>query len=202
MIGHELRTPTAAVRGMAETLMASPDSPDRVELVGALVRNAQRLETLVDELLTATGITTALPAGPEERVDLVEQIRTIWADTDGLEIDGAGIALVRRASVERVLAAVLDNALAYGKTPVSVRLKGTAGRVRVSVDSPGDVLSPEDVRFALQPFWRGERAVTTRPGLGLGLAVASVLAGHEGGSLRVRARPGGGMITVIDLRAA
>jgi signal transduction histidine kinase len=187
---------------MAETLMASPESPDRAELLGALVRNAQRLETLVDELLTATGITTALPAGPEERVDLVEQIRTIWADTGSLEIDGTAVALVRRASVERVLAAVLDNALAYGKTPVSVRLKGTPGRVRVSVDSPGDVLSTEDVRFALQPFWRGERAVTTRPGLGLGLTVASVLARHEGGSLRVRARPGGGMITLIDMRAA
>ena len=201
VIGHELRTPVATIRGIAELLGATPDA-DQPELVDALLRNTRRLEALVDQLLTATGITTALPAGPGESVDLVAQVRALWPEeVDGLEIKGAGVVLARRVSVERVFGAVLENARAYGDLPVSVTLKGVPGRVRASVDSPGPALSPEDVQFALQPFWRGERAVTTRPGLGLGLAVASALARHEGGRLRVRARAKGGLITVVEMPA-
>ncbi len=54
VIGHELRTPASTVRGLAEVLAAGVDPEERPELLGALVRNARRLEALVDDLLTAT----------------------------------------------------------------------------------------------------------------------------------------------------
>jgi signal transduction histidine kinase len=201
VIGHELRTPASTVRGLAEVLAAGTNPDDRPDLIDALVRNARRLEALVDDLLAASNVTTALPVGPAEPVDLAERVRTSWTEEGGIEVAGSGVVLARRVSVTRILGAVLDNALAYGARPVRVTLAASGEHVRMVVESPGDELSSEDVRFALEPFWRGERAVTTRSGLGLGLTVASKLAEHEGGHLWVEGREGGGMVTFIELPA-
>ena len=201
VIGHELRTPASTVRGIAEVLATEPDAQARAELVDALLRNTRRLEGLLDDLLIATSVTTALPVGPTERIALADEIRKTWAQNGGLEISGAGTALAREASVSRIVAAVLDNARTYGDAPLTVTIAPSGDDVVVSFDSPGPELPPEDVRLALQPFWRGERAVTTAPGLGLGLTVADLLATHEGGRLWVEARPGGGMLTYIELPA-
>jgi K+-sensing histidine kinase KdpD len=100
----------------------------------------------------------------------------------------------------------MDNADKYGTRPtaVGVSRRDRSGRpvVVTTVDSPGPALPPEDIRLALEPFWRGERAVTTCPGMGLGLTVARTLAQHEGGRLWVEPRQGGGLITLLELEAA
>lgn len=202
VIGHELRTPASTVRGLSEVFAAGVDPSDRPDLADALVRNARRLESLVDDLLTATAVWPALPVGDSAPVDLVNQIVLLWPDGDGLEVDGAGSARARTTSVQRIVGAVLDNARTYGKRPLSVRVVSRGPRVQTTFASPGAVLPEEDVRLALEPFWRGERAVTTSPGLGLGLTVARVLADHEGGRLWVEGRQGGGLLTHLELPAA
>jgi len=202
VIGHELRTPASTVRGLAEVFASGVDPDERPELAEALVRNARRLEGLVDDLLAATSVTTALPAGPIEPVTLDEAIHAGWADSDGLDVSGEATVRARAASIDRIVAAVLDNARAYGSRPITVTLGRAGEQVQTVFESPGPELPAEDIRLALSPFWRGERAVTTGPGLGLGLTVASVLASHEGGRLWVEARPGGGLLTYLELPAA
>lgn len=202
VIGHELRTPASTVRGLSEVFAAGVDPTERADLADALVRNARRLEGLVDDLLTATAVWPALPVGDASRVDIVNQVLLLWPDDDGLEIEGAGSARARTTSVARIVGAVLDNARTYGKRPLTVSVGARGGRVLASFDSPGPALPVEDVRLALEPFWRGERAVTSSPGLGLGLTVARVLADHEGGRLWVEGRRGGGLLTHVELPAA
>ena len=203
VIGHELRTPVSTVRGLAEVLTREQDPHRRDELTAALVRNARRLEGLLDDLLAAAGVTTALPSGEAEPVDLPDAIRSAWdGDRDALVVSGTGVAVARRGSVDRIVNAVLDNARGYGGTPLTVSVSRADRRVNAVLDSPGPELAAEDVRYALEPFWRGERAVTARPGLGIGLPVAGALAAHEGGRLWVEARPGGGLLTFLELPAA
>lgn len=200
VLGHELRTPTSTVRGLAEALAGEVDPATRAEIVAALVRNTRRLETLVDDLLTATDIATALPVGPSEPVDIAAEFVSHWGDEPGLFVEGKGKALARRSSVERIVAAVVDNARTYGERPVTVTVNQT-DRVFARIASPGPVLPDTDIRFAIEPFWRGERAVTTAPGLGIGLTVAATLATHERGRLWVEALAGGGILTVVELPA-
>jgi signal transduction histidine kinase len=202
VIGHELRTPASTVRGIAEVLSAESGAPARPELVEALLRNSRRLEALVDDLLTATSVTTSLPVGPTAQIALADKVWASWPDDSGLEVSGSGTVLARASSVRRILAAVFDNARTYGQPPLTVTIVPSGEHVRVAFDSPGPELPAEDVRLALEPFWRGERAVTAAPGLGLGLTVAAALAGHEDGRLWVEARPGGGMLTYLELAAA
>ena len=198
VLGHELRTPTTTIRGLAEALDAGVDPAARPQIVDALVRNARRLETLVDDLLTATSIATALPVGPTSDIELAAQFTEQWPEASGLEISGAVRASARPQSVARIVAAILDNARLYGDRPVTVTCSRT-DRAFVEVVSPGPTLPDADIRFALEPFWRGERAVTTAPGLGIGLTVASTLATHEGGRIWIEGRPGGGVVTFLEL---
>ncbi|HEY2430493.1 MAG TPA: HAMP domain-containing sensor histidine kinase [Acidimicrobiales bacterium] len=203
VIGHELRTPASTIRGLAEVALYEQDPDARAELLAALVRNARRLEGLLDDLLAASGVSTSLPVDQPEPVDIPTAIRAAVGTGGGdVEIAGAGVARARRSSIGRIFAAIVDNARAYGERPVTISVERAAGSVCAVVDSPGPPLSGEDIDYALEPFWRGERAVTLRPGLGLGLAVASTLAAHEGGRLWVEDRAGGGLLTLLELPAA
>lgn len=192
VVGHELRTPVTTVRGLAESLVAAGDETVRRTLVDALVRSATRLEHLVDDLLLATGITTAVPVGDSADVDLERALRDAgWTDP----IEGSGRAHVRPESLARILEPIVDNAVRHGK-PVAARLDGAS----VEIESAGPELSEGDVVLACEPFYRGERAVMTAPGLGLGLAIARTVGREEGGDVVVRARDGGGLVVAVRLR--
>lgn len=207
VVGHELRTPVTTIRGLAELLGGGGDDP---ELAAALVREARRLEALLDQLLVAAGVSTALPVDQPAPIPVVPAITGIWAglgDRADLVVEsgpsGEGpAALAGPTALDQMLRALLDNAAAHGDPPVRVGVTTAAGRVRVTVESGGPVLPDEDVAMALEPFWRGERAVTARPGLGLGLPVAKAMAEHAGGSLTLASRSGGGLIATLELPAA
>jgi two-component system phosphate regulon sensor histidine kinase PhoR len=208
VVGHELRTPVTTIRGLADALAGTEDPVARSELLTALRRHAARLERLLDDLLGAAGVTTSLPVGPAAAIDVGATVRSAWVELGGapgrlaVDADATAVVSARPQSVQRVLAAVLGNAVAYGDGVTTVGVERSGGAIVTVVDSPGPDLPDEDIRFATEAFWRGERAVTTVPGLGLGLAVARSLAEHERGRLDVVAKPGGGVRTTISLPAA
>jgi signal transduction histidine kinase len=207
VVGHELRTPASTIRGLAEALAHADDPARAGELVAALQRQAVRLERLVDDLLAAAHVTSSLPLGTPTRVDVAPILDAAWADAGGsperLVLDlGEPSVTARARSVRRIFDHVLANAVTVGAGTARVASRRADRRVLLVVDSPGPELPPEDIRFATEMFWRGERAVTSAPGLGLGLAVAGALAEHEAGSLAVEALAGGGVRTTITLPAA
>jgi signal transduction histidine kinase len=206
VVGHELRTPVTTLRGLAEEL---PDADlDTVrELTPAIVRSARRVESLLDDLLLATDITTVLPVGEPEVIDLVATAQATW---DALEVD-ADLELsghpevetwMREGAGDTMLERVLDNARRYGKPPYRLHAETVDGRARVTVSSEGAELHPDDVHLAFELFYRGEAAVTSAPGFGLGLPVARALARQHEGELTIEPRPGGGLDVAIDLPAA
>jgi signal transduction histidine kinase len=195
VIGHELRTPVTTVRGLAESLADATDDSSRARLTEALVRSAVRLERLVDDLLLASGVFTASPVGDAVDVDLPEALaRAGWT----APIEGSGTAHARAAAVDRVLEPVVDNALRHGQ-PIEARVTTHGGRIVVDVESSGPELGEGDVALLCEPFFRGEQAVMTAPGLGLGLAVARTVARAEGGDVNAHARAGGGLVLRIEL---
>jgi signal transduction histidine kinase len=206
VVGHELRTPVTTLRGLCEELERATE-PELRDLAPAIVRNARRVETLLDDLLLATDITTALPVGDPEPVDLVTCAQATWDALDhgtelGLTGDHEAIASMRPGAADTMLERVLDNAIRYGNPPVSLFATTDADRVRLTVSSEGVELKPDDVHLAFELFYRGEGAVTSAPGFGLGLPVARALARQHGGDLSLAPRPGGGLDVVIDLPVA
>jgi two-component system, OmpR family, phosphate regulon sensor histidine kinase PhoR len=203
VVGHELRTPVTTLRGLAEELETADDET-RPELTHALVRNARRVEALLDDLLLATDITTVLPVGEPEPIDLVSAAQATWdsleEDAD-LELSGEPevFAMMRPGAADTMLERVLDNARRYGQAPYRLRATTADGRAQITVSSAGAQLRSDDVHLAFELFYRGEAAVTSAPGFGLGLPVARALARQHGGELTIEPQEGGGLDACIDL---
>jgi signal transduction histidine kinase len=186
------------VRGLAESLAAATDEQTRRDLTIALVRSAARLERLVDDLLLASGVLTASPVGEAIDVDLAAAVHDSgWS----APVEGAATIRARVESVERILEPIVDNARRHGE-PIEVRISTTDVGAIVDVESSGPELAEGDVLLLCEPFFRGEAAVMTAPGLGLGLAIARTIARAEGGDVQAHARAGGGLVVRIVLAGA
>jgi two-component system phosphate regulon sensor histidine kinase PhoR len=205
VVGHELRTPVTTLRGLSEELINANET-ELQELAPAIVRSARRVESLLDDLLLASDIITALPVGEPEPVDLVASAQATWDALDvghDLVLTGAteAVSALRPGAADTLLERVLDNARRYGRAPFALDTVVEDGRVRLKVSSEGAELNSDEVNLAFELFYRGEGAVTSAPGFGLGLPVARALALQHDGNLSLAPRPGGGLDVIIDLPA-
>jgi len=205
VVGHELRTPTTTVRGLAEAAHATTDEGERTLLLDVLVRASRRLELLVEELLLASSVDTVRPVGRAAPVDLPALATVVWTSVyrpGPLDVSGKAIAHAHEASVRRALDKVLGNAATLGAAPYALDAREVDGFAEVAVSSGGPTLRPDELQLAPEAFFRGEAAVTRAPGLGLGLAVARALLRGQGGDVDIAGRVGGGVATTIRLPAA
>jgi two-component system, OmpR family, phosphate regulon sensor histidine kinase PhoR len=208
VLGHALRTPVATVRGLVGSI--EPTGEDVVvhrEVLTALHRSAARLEELVDDLLLVSGIETVLPTGAAQPLAPVEVAREVAADLDrplGLETHGDLDATVEVPPdlLRWMLRAVLDNAARYGSGDARLDVAAGPDRLRVTVTtrSAGAGATDHDLDHALEPFYRGEKAVLADGArLGVGLTVAARLADEVGGRISVRRGEGETFVTDLEL---
>jgi two-component system, OmpR family, sensor kinase len=208
---HQLRTPLAGLRLRLEAAAADGD-PDG-ELAAAQ-REVDRLAQMVGELLELSR------AGerelPGEEVDLADAARRAcerWRGAAGdrpLRVGdpargGAGGDPARdaptvwcaRADLDRIVDALVENALNYGEGAVTIA--AGAGVVRVLDEGPGLAQGEEEAVF--ERFHRGAASRTRATGTGLGLPIARELARRWGAEVTLRNRDDG-LGAVAELRFA
>jgi signal transduction histidine kinase len=197
---HDLRTPVAALRALAESALRNPN--ERVELLPRTVRLAVRMGSIIDGLL----VRARLAAGVDRLA-----LQPVWLDQlvagvlDETPTDGASVTLtaaptkvhVDPSLVQRAIGNLLDNALRYGHQPdqqAVVHISVAGGRVTVADHGPGvDESLAEDV----ERFHTGSsgKAGST----GLGLSIVRWVAQAHGGSLVVYNAEDAGAIFVLVL---
>ncbi len=197
MVAHELRGPLALVMNYAQ-LADRPDiAPDALHrYTGSVVEHAQRLNRLVDDLQTATRLSTGhfdLRIEPCDLVALVqgavEQVRVTMPNRDFSFVGDAGVGLVP-VDRDRMLQAVrnlLDNAVKYSSdgTAIEVRVAGDDREVSITVRDEGAGIPEGDIERLLGAFERGAGS-TEVPGSGLGLYITRGIIETHGGELRVQ----------------
>ena len=198
---HELRTPIAALQASVETLLREqPERPERDRLEAAVARESERLGRLVDDLLGLARLEAHPTRTP---VDLVTIVRPLVEDAHTRE-PGATITLsadndttVRGDpdALERVFRNLIDNALAAirptGRIDVQLRRRNGYAEALVADDGPG---VPEHERQRI--FERFVRLDATKPGHGLGLAIARRIAQQHDGELTCDPGPSGASFTL------
>jgi two-component system osmolarity sensor histidine kinase EnvZ len=113
-------------------------------------------------------------------------------------IEPVPVQALRPMGVKRLIANLVDNALAYGETGVCVATRSAAGRLILEVLDRGPGIPHEEAERLKQPFTRLEKARSGKGGSGLGLAIVDRIARHHGGKLELLAREGGGLVARVS----
>jgi signal transduction histidine kinase len=201
-VGHDLRTPLTAIRAAADLLRAPLPLEDRRTLLDVVVGQSGRLESMIEQLLTAAILEREGPPLDLVAVDAAAIAREVAADRPATLVEAPGPALVRTSpdGLRRVLEDLLANAYRHGRPPVGLRVRADTATVEVTVTDAGGGIRPEDRRRVFDLFTRLEPS-RTGPGMGLGLGIVQGLAGAWGGRVWVDDAPGGGAAFHVALPA-
>lgn len=182
---HDLRTPVAALRALAETALRNP--AQRAELLPRTVRLASRMGAIIDGLL----VRARLAAGVERLA-----MQPVWLDqlvtgvVEETPPEGASVTVTAAPCkvmadptlLQRAVGNLLGNALRYGRQPnqpAIVHISVAGGRVTVADHGPG--VSGDFVDEAFDRF----RTSSGSSGVGLGLSIVRWVATAHGGTLSV-----------------
>jgi signal transduction histidine kinase len=195
-IGHDLKTPLAALRVRIETV---PDDAEREKMA----RTIEDIAHTLDDILSLARV--GRPTDPLESTDLGALVASVveeFEDMDEPVTLGASerVALPLRATwLRRALRNLIGNALRYGeRAAVSLRREGGEAVIRIEDEGPG--IPKGDLRRMMEPFTRGEGSRNrTTGGAGLGLAIARAIAEQHGGRLVLRNRPSKGLEAELRL---
>ncbi|WP_170003727.1 ATP-binding protein [Pseudopontixanthobacter vadosimaris] len=195
-IGHDLKTPLAALRVRIESV---GDEAERQKMAAGIDDLSQTL----DDILSLARIGRSdQPPEKAELSTLVTAVVEEFEDVGAAVELGPMLRIVRPVQVtllRRALRNLVSNALRYGEVAVvSVAEDGGAAILRVEDSGPG--ISEARIDAMMEPFVRGEASRNRATGgSGLGLAIARAIAEALGGKLVLTNRTEGGLRAEIRL---
>ncbi len=201
-VSHDLRTPLARLRLGVE--MSAPDDALRA----GMVADIDEMDRIIGQFLDfARGEDATPPA--QASLDAIVQAATERYRAAGADVRftaGAVPALPLKATaVSRLVANLVDNALAYGAPPVEITTACRDEQAWLEIADRGPGIAPADVARLKLPFTRAaaSRARTDgAAGAGLGLAIVERIARLHGGFFEIEPRPGGGTLARVRLPLA
>jgi heavy metal sensor kinase len=213
-VAHDLRTPLARLRGVAEGAVAHARTEAELrEALAEVLEETERVSGMLDTLMDISEAETGAMALNRERLDAGELLREAVelygdvAEEGGIALraePAEGLALdADRQRMRQVLSNLVDNALKY--TPeggqVVLRARPAEGRVAIEVADDGPGIAAEDLPRIWDRLYRGDRSRSAR-GLGLGLSLVRAIVEAHGGTASAGPTPGGGATFRIELPAA
>jgi len=188
-VAHELRTPIAELRTLAEVNLQWPeDAAATRQAFQEALQIALQMETLVTSLLAIVRCESGKQPLNREPVALAGLIETIWQPLAvraaakqfavRVDLDRACQLHTDRAMLQSIVTNLLANAVAH--TPprgtVHIRLQQTVGEFTFTVANTTDNLTAQDIPHLFERFWRKDPARSDSQHSGLGLAVAQTFA--------------------------
>ncbi|MEW6574049.1 MAG: ATP-binding protein [Bacillota bacterium] len=212
-VSHELRTPLSIIQGYTEAILdGMVQGEEQKEYLRAIREEGERLRRLAEELLDLRRMETGALRIRQEEVHL-EEIAGWAAARFKAKAEALGIdfrvelpplppVLGDPDRLEQVVVNLLDNAFRF--TPpggsVMLRLASAPDGVALSVRDSGSGISPEDLPYIFEKFYRVDPARARESGgSGLGLAIVRQIVELHGGRVGVESRPGEGSVFTVVL---
>jgi two-component system phosphate regulon sensor histidine kinase PhoR len=206
-VSHELRTPVTAIRSAGETIrdVAINDPRALPRFVDIIVRNAERLSSLLDDILELSRIESRalrLVLEPIDTVGMLAQVTALFrerAERKGLDLqvmtEGAIYATADRRALENVVTNLIDNAVKYCGTGAAIRVGAYSelDSVRVVVEDTGPGIEPSHHARLFERFYRVDTGRSRElGGTGLGLSIVKHIIEAMGSQIHVESTPGVG----------
>jgi signal transduction histidine kinase len=213
-VSHDLRTPLTSIRGYAEAIAdGTVQGVDaRIRAADVISSESRRLERLVADLLDLARLDAhqfSLHAAPVDArpvvADAVEAFQPAASEI-GVQLvvvgDGPVPVVADAQRLAQIVANLVENALKFATTRVSVGL-GTAGAVvELHVDDDGPGIAPADLPHVFERLYTSRTVPGRTLGTGIGLAIVRELAVAMGGDARVEPVDSVGTRFVVTLPAA
>jgi heavy metal sensor kinase len=211
-VAHDLRTPMARLRGVAERALQSDNPLAHREALATSLEESERilamLDTLMDISEAETGtmrldVSDVSVAGiVGEVIELYENIAEDKKIDVSMDVEAGLSVQADSRRLRQVLANLVDNAIKYtssgGRVSVSGRREGSA--VCLEVADTGVGIASHDLPHIWDRLYRGDQSRTER-GLGLGLSVVRAIVAAHGGTVEASAEPGRGSTFTVRLPA-
>jgi signal transduction histidine kinase len=226
LVAHDLRNPLSTVLLNASALMeqlpegaaAQVSAAELREQLGWIVRSAEQMNRLIQDLLEVTRIEAGrlrlerLPLSPAALLAEAGALFSALAKEKGLTLSVELASAERlpavwadRERLQQVFSNLLGNALKFTRPGGWVRVAaevraGEGARVCFSVSDSGIGIEPEQLPHLFDPYWQGRRSA--RGGVGLGLAIARGILEAHASALEVHSTPGHGSTFAFSLPTA
>jgi two-component system phosphate regulon sensor histidine kinase PhoR len=204
---HELKTPITSLRLTAESLLGDPSPKDRHRFADRLVKEADLLSKIIDNLRQLGDIEARTMAVETSEFDLgelvQESVTRLGIDRPvNTDIPMALTVTTDRPKLVQALDNLLDNAAKFSPpgSAIDVKAERAGNEVLLSVRDRGPGISPEHWSRVFERFYKVDRA---RPreagGFGLGLAITKHLVQVLGGRIWTETARDGGQVFTIAL---
>lgn len=206
---HELRSPVAAIRQLAEIALAHPERVPAGTLAETTLTESLRLQRLVDDLLLLAKADEQMLRVEPQEVDLDDlvfeqagRLRTTTALRVDLGRVSAGRVLGDPVMLRRVVRNLADNAGRHARERVSFGLAGRNGSVVLHVADDGPGIPAEQRERVFERFVRLDDArARDGGGSGLGLAIVAEVVRAHGGTVTIVESEWGGALVRVALPA-
>jgi two-component system sensor histidine kinase KdpD len=210
-VSHDLRTPLSGIKASIATLRddgLALDGEDRDSLLASAGEAADRLDTLLENLLDLSRLQTGSvrPVLAATTLDEVVQ-RALRGVPDAAVVDETGdrspLILTDVGLLERAVANLVENAVRYSPEGCPVRIDAApdGDRLVLRIVDGGPGVSDDGKQRMFEAFQRLGDA-PSGSGVGLGLAVARGLADAVGATIEAEDTPGGGLTMVVSIPLA
>lgn len=215
-VSHELRTPITSIKGYAETLMdgAYEDPESLHRFLSIITRQAQRLNSLIEDLLTLSRIEQE-----ERNADILLEAGRVAEVAEGAVImcrhgaEAKGVTLrltaegdtttrINAPLLQQAVTNLIDNAIKYSDEGgvVEIAVRRAEGAVVIAVSDTGCGIDAIHIPRLFERFYRVDEARSRKlGGTGLGLAIVKHITLIHGGRNSVESAPGTGSRFTIEL---
>jgi two-component system phosphate regulon sensor histidine kinase PhoR len=209
-VSHELRTPLSVIKGYVETLAdGHHEMPlaDREKFLRTIQRHTERLNSLIEDLLTLSRLESADPGLRSEPISLRALLAEVLADYRlrpaaavhhlSITVDPSLAPLLPAdpLKITQAIENLLDNALKY--TPagslIEVVARAVNGETLITVRDNGPGIPAADLPHIFERFYRVEKGRSREQGgTGLGLSIVKHIVQLHGGRVWAESEPGQG----------
>ncbi len=202
---HELRSPLTAIRTGLEVGLSHPDRAPWPEIARRAVRQSQRLEQLIAELLVLAKADAHQLAARRQPVDLAALLADLAATpapgvSIGLSVAPGTATTGNPEDLSRMFRNLLDNAIRYARHRVLITAAARPEGIVVEIADDGPGIPEEERERAFGRFVRLDASREQASGsAGLGLAIAREIATAHGATIVLTEAPGGGTRAVVTM---
>src|SRR6266568_3261077 len=193
-VGHEVRTPLAAIKGYASTLLQEDviwSLADQRHFLQTISSEADRLAQLVSNLLDLSRQEAGLlllkraPTKVQNLVaKIIEQLSSPGITISAQIPDELPLVNIDSGRIEVVLHNLVTNALVYGAGEVRITAERRDDTVIVSVSDNGPGIDPDELSHVFERFYRARHGRQHHSGgTGLGLAICKAFIEAHGGTI-------------------